>query len=215
MATVAQRAGAAVREIEDMTYELSLSTLQAEMIALFAHEIVEAGEIEHGSDVSMVRLADALERGSERTFAALTTVSSHLTSVLDHVSEVSTGIDRLSRLALNGRIELASVPDAGSIGTLFSDVERQVEDARTRLTSFQAVAAAAKDLEQAARHPAMNAPAELRAGAESLGGRRRRLTRSLRASDRTMRAAPSAGVSPDPLTRSSGAAVARTGRRDL
>ena len=169
VATVAQRAGAAVREIEDMTYELSLSTLQAEMIALFAREIAEAGEIEHGSDVSMVRLADALERGSERTFAALTTVSSHLTSVLDHVSDVSIGIDRLSRLALNGRIELASVPDAGSIGTLFSDVERQVEEARTRLTSFQAVAAAAEDLEQAARHPAMNAPAELRAGAESLG----------------------------------------------
>ena len=42
VATVAQRAGAAVREIEDMTYELSLSTLQAEMIALFAHEIVDA-----------------------------------------------------------------------------------------------------------------------------------------------------------------------------
>ncbi len=168
VATVAQRAGAAVREIEDMTYELSLSTLQAEMIAVFAHEIAEADEIQHDSDVSMVRLADALERGSERTFAALTTVSSQLTSVLDHVSEVSIGIDRLSRLALNGRIELASVPDAGSIRTLFSDVERQVEDARTRLTSFDAVAAAAKDLEQAARHRAMNAPAELRAGAEAL-----------------------------------------------
>ena len=168
VATVAQRAGAAVREIEDMTYELSLSTLQAEMIALFAHEIVDADEIKHGSDLSMVRLADALERGSERTFGALTTVSNQLTSVLDHVGEVSTGIDRLSRLALNGRIELASVPDAGSIRTLFSDVERQVEDARMRLTSFEAVAAAAKDLEQAARHPAMNAPAELRAGAEAL-----------------------------------------------
>ncbi len=87
--------------------------------------------------------------------------------MLDHISEVSSGIDRLSRLALNGRIELASVPDAGSIRTLFSDVERQVEDARSRLTTFDSIEAAAGDLRHAAEHPATDAPVQLRASAET------------------------------------------------
>ncbi len=168
VATVAQRAGDAVREIEDMTMELSMSTLQAEMIAGFAHEVLDAGEIRQGDDHSMLRLADALQRGSERTFAALNTVAGQLTSVLDHIGDVSTGVDRLSRLALNGRIELASVPDAGSIRTLFSDVERQVQDARTRLTTFDSIEATAQDLKRAAEQPAMNASALLRTSAEML-----------------------------------------------
>lgn len=168
VAKVAGRAAQAVREIEDMTLELSISTLQAEMISVFAHEMLRAGEIRHGADESMVRLGDALQGGVDRTFTALNTVANQLTDVLDHISDVGVGIDRLSRLALNGRIELASVPDAGSIRTLFSDVERQVQDARARLTTFDTVEASADELKGAAQHPAMDAPARLNAHAANL-----------------------------------------------
>ena len=39
VATVAERAANAVHEIEEMTFQLSLSTIQAETIAVFAHEL--------------------------------------------------------------------------------------------------------------------------------------------------------------------------------
>jgi hypothetical protein len=118
----------------------------------------------------MVALANALQRGSERTFAALKTVAHRLDEVIEHVEHVATGVSRLARLAINGRVELASVPNAGSISTLFSDVEHQVGDARERLAEFGVIGQAARDLEAAAGDDAMHAAAALRAGAANLIG---------------------------------------------
>jgi PAS domain S-box-containing protein len=168
VATVAERAAGAVHELEDMTFQLSLSTVQAEMIAVLAHELADEDEIQQGAASNMLGLADALQRGSDRTFAALKAVAQQLSDVLEHVGYVGRGIDRLGRLALNGRIELATVPDAGSISTLFSDVERQVGDARGRLAEFVTVEEAARDLERAAAHDAMHAAARLRSSAATL-----------------------------------------------
>jgi PAS domain S-box-containing protein len=168
VATVAERAASAVREIEDMTFQLSLSTVQAEMIAVFAHELADGEEIHEEAARNMLALADALQHGSDRTFAALTAVARQLSDVLEHVGHVGVGIDRLARLSLNGRVELASVPDAGSISTLFSDVERQVGDARQRLAEFATIEEVARDLERAAGHDAMHAAATLHDSAATL-----------------------------------------------
>ena len=168
VATVADRAAAAVREIETMTFELALSTIQSEMIAVFAHELADGDVITEDAARAMTRLADALQGGGSRTFESLNRVARQLAAVMEHVDSVSIGIERLSRLALNGRIELASVPDAGSIGTLFNDVELQVGDARDRLTAFDPVDAVAHDLQRAANHPAMHAPEQLHRAAETL-----------------------------------------------
>jgi hypothetical protein len=72
------------------------------------------------------------------------------------------------RATLNGRIELATVPAAGSISTLFSDVERQVRDARERLTEFGKIEQAARDLAHAADDDAMHAASRLYATARAL-----------------------------------------------
>ena len=82
---------------------------------------------------NMLGLADALQSGSERTFAALQTVALRLDEVLEHVDQIAAGVRRLARLALNGRVELASVPDADAIASLFVEVQQQVVDARARL----------------------------------------------------------------------------------
>ncbi len=156
VATVAERAARAVLDIEDMTLQLSLSTIQAEMVAVFAHELCAHPEIQTGAARNMLALADALKRGTDRTFSALGAVSQQLVDVLEHVDNVRVGIDRLARLALNGRIELASVPSAGSISTLFSDVESQVGDARDRLAEFGKIEQAARDLARAAGNDAMH-----------------------------------------------------------
>ena len=168
VAAVAERAALAVSEIEEMTFQLSLSTIQAETISVFAHEAARESDIDHTAAVNMVSLADALQRGSDRTFASLKAVAHQLSDVLEQVGLVGAAIDRLARLSLNGRVELASVPDAGSIGTLFSDVERQVIEARTRLSEFSLIADAAADLEAAADHDAMHAAARLHERAASL-----------------------------------------------
>ena len=107
-------------------------------------------------------------RGSERTFASFGSVAQRLTDVFSYVTQVGTGISRLARLSLNGRVELASVPDAGSISTLFSDVERQVSDARARLGEFATIGQAARDLQTVAHHEAVHAAARLHEGAVSL-----------------------------------------------
>ena len=167
VATVAERAAMTVREIEEMTFQLSLSTVQAEMIAVFAHELADHAETRIAAR-NMLRLSDALQRGSERTFAALGTTARHLLDVIEHVDQVAVGISRLARLALNGRVELASVPNAGSISTLFSDVERQVNEARQRLTEFATIGEAAHDLHAAASHDAMHVAARLHDSAEAL-----------------------------------------------
>ena len=168
VATVAQRAASAVGEIERMTFQLALSTIQTEMIAVFAHELSDGEDVSHAAAANMVALADALARGSDRTFAALKTVAHELDVVLEHVDRVSTGVSRLARLALNGRVELAGVPDAGSIATLFSDVERQVLDARGRLAEFMSIEQAAHDLKLAAGDDAMHAAGLLHANAKAL-----------------------------------------------
>ncbi len=167
VATVAERAARAVREIEEMTFQLSLSTVQSEMIAVFAQELADHPEI-HAVAGNMLRLSDALQRGSDWTFAALGTVAQQLSEVIEHVDEVAVGISRLSRLSLNGRVELASVPNAGSISTLFSDVESQVHDARGRLAEFTTIQQAAHDLQAAAGHEAMHAAARLHESAAEL-----------------------------------------------
>jgi aerotaxis receptor len=169
VATVVQQASSAVSEIEEMIFQLALSTVQAEMIAVFAHEIADEPTVSQSTSVNMIALADALQRGSDRTFAALAAVAQTLSSVVQHTEHVRTGIDRLARLSLNGRVELASVPDAGSISTLFSDVESQVIDARSRLTEFAEIQQSASELQRAANHDAMHAAKRLRKSAQTLG----------------------------------------------
>jgi aerotaxis receptor len=166
--TVVEQASSAVAKIEEMIFQLALSTVQAEMIAVFAHETAEEPTVRHSTSVNMVALADALQGGSDRTFATLATVARTLASVVEHTEHVRTGIDRLARLSLNGRVELASVPDAGSISTLFSDVESQAIDARTRLAGFAAIQQAADELQRAAHHDAMHAAERLRKSAQTL-----------------------------------------------
>jgi PAS domain S-box-containing protein len=168
VASVAERAGDAVRDIDEMTFQVALSTVQAEMIAVFAHELGDDAEVREETALTMIALSDALQRGSERTFAALNAVAQQLNGVVEHVSSVGTGVDRLARLSLNGRVEVASVRDADSISTLFLDVERQVGDARSRLGEFGTIAQAASDLERAASHDALHAASRLHACAESL-----------------------------------------------
>jgi len=168
VAAVAERAARAVREIEEMTFQLSLSTIQAEMIAVFAHELTDQPEIHQDAAANMLSLTNALQRGSDRTFAALKQVAQQLSDILEHVGRVGVGVDRLARLSLNGRVELASVPNAGSISTLFSDVERQVVEARGRLHEFATIEDAAHDLQRAAGHDALHAAARLHDSAATL-----------------------------------------------
>lgn len=168
VAAVAHHASVAMGEIEEMGFQLALSTVQAEMIAVFAHELAEDRDVSHGAASNMVALADSLQRGSDRTFEALGTAVRQLEEVIEHVEGVATGVDRLRRLALNGRIEVANVPEAGSISTLFSDVEDQVTDAKERLGEFRAIEQAARDLARAARDDAMHAAADLSASALTL-----------------------------------------------
>ena len=168
VAAVAERAAAAVREIEEMTFQLSLSTIQAETVAVFARELTDQPEIHQDAAANMLGLADALQRGSDRTFAALTQAAHQLSEILEHVEHVSGGVDRLARLSLNGRVELASVPNAGAISTLFSDVERQVVEARGRLNAFATIEDAAHDLQRAAGDDAIHAAAQLHHSATTL-----------------------------------------------
>ncbi len=168
VAVVAERAAEAVGKIDAMTFQLSLSTIQAEMIAVFAHESADDAEMSHDAARNMLALTDALQGGSEGTFSALHDTARSLEDVLEHVGHIATGVSRLARLALTGRVELASVPDAGSIGSLFSDVEEQVIDARARLGEFATIQQAATDLRAAAEHKAMHIAAQLRADAGAL-----------------------------------------------
>lgn len=168
VATVAQHAAAAVSEIETMTFQLALSTLQAEMVAVFAAEICEHEDVHNVAGTNLLRLSEALLTGSNRTFTALETAAAKLDQVLAHAQQISAGIGRLARLSLNGRIELATVPDAGTIGSLFSDVERQVIDARARLRQFDSIRQTAADLRAAAGDEAMHIAQALHAGAGRL-----------------------------------------------
>ena len=165
VASVAERAGAAVHDLDEMAFELSISAIQAEMVAVFAHQIAGSPELAATHAPSMLALADAVSRGSERTFASFGSVAERLTEVFSYVTQVGAGISRLARLSLNGRVELASVPDAGSISTLFSDVERQVSDARARLGEFATIDQAARDLQSVAHHEAVHAAVRLHEGA--------------------------------------------------
>jgi hypothetical protein len=151
-----------------MTFLVALSTVQSEMIAVFAHELADEHRVEKLTARNMAALSEALQAGSRKTFDALDTVVQELDTVIDHVTKVRVGIERLARLSLNGRVEVATVPDAGSIRTLFSDVERQIVEARDRLSELALIKQASRDLELASRHQARNAADRLQRGAEAL-----------------------------------------------
>ena len=168
VADVAERAGTAVRDLDEMAFDLSVSAIQAEMVAMFAHEIARSPELAATHAPSMLALSDALSRGSEQTFASFGVVAQRLADVFSYVQQVGHGVSRLARLSLNGRVELASVPDTGSISTLFIDVERQVSEARARLGEFATIGQAAQDLRSVARHEAAHAAAQLHEGALTL-----------------------------------------------
>ena len=165
VASVAERAAAAVRDLDEMAFHLSISAIEAEMVAMFAHQIASTPELTQTHAPSMLALSDTMSRGSEQTFTSFGHVAERLTEVFSYVTQVGLGISRLARLSLNGRVELASVPDAGLISTLFSDVERQVGDARARLSEFDAIGKAAQDLGGVARHEAVHAAERLHEGA--------------------------------------------------
>jgi PAS domain S-box-containing protein len=168
VAKVAELAASTVGNIDDMTFQVALSTVQAEMIAVFAHELTDEPEIQHSTAANMLALADGLQRGSDRTFAALKSVSEQIEDVIEHVGRVGVGIDRLARLSLNGRIEVAGVDDAGSIKTLFADVECQVRDARCRLAGIDETQRAAHELKRAASHDAEHAASRMYSSAAGL-----------------------------------------------
>ena len=161
VASVAAGASAVVEKIHEMTFELALLTLQTEMVAVFAHELAQDADGGRAAAASIAALTDALAREGDHALASLSSVSSQLHEMLARVALVATGLNRLARLALNGRIELAAVPDAGAIGTLFLDVGRQVAEARERLAEFKSIQRTAAELTSASTHPAMSAPRQL------------------------------------------------------
>jgi hypothetical protein len=153
-----------------MTFQLALMTIQSEMVAVFAHELAHDSGGDQAAAVNIACLTDALSRASDRTIASLNVVSHQLHEVLEHLGRVATGLRRLARLSLNGRVELATIPDAGGIGTLFTDVERQVDEARQRLAEFDTVKRTASEISAAANHPAMRVPGELHERALTFAG---------------------------------------------
>jgi PAS domain S-box-containing protein len=161
VATVAAGAAAVVEEIHEMTFQLALMTIQSEMVAVFAHELADDPAGEESAAANIACLTDALSRASDRTVMSLSAASQQLQDVLTHVDLVATGLSRLARLSLNGRVELATIPDAGAIGSLFTDVEHQVGEARERLTEFDTVKRTASEITAAANHPAMRVAGEL------------------------------------------------------
>ena len=85
VASVADRAGAAVRDLDEMAFDLSVSAIQAEMVAMFAHQIAGTPELAATHAPSMLALSDALSRGNERTFAPSASVAQRLVEVFSYV----------------------------------------------------------------------------------------------------------------------------------
>ena len=71
-----------------MTFQLALMTIQAEMVAVFAHELVDNPAGDQAAAVNIGCLTEALSRASDRTLASLKAVSDQLHDVLEHVELV-------------------------------------------------------------------------------------------------------------------------------
>lgn len=165
MAELARAAAEAVADIEAMVFRVAVSTIQAEMLALFAHELDTAG---HEREGDMAALAEALEAGLGRTGEALAAVADALRPVVPEVRRVRSDVELLGRLALNGSIEVARVPEATGAGELFAEIRREVEHTRAELADMAAVGAIARDLRAAARSADEHDASALRRAAAEL-----------------------------------------------
>ncbi len=158
---VAQQAASVVAEIHEMTFQLALMTIQSEMIAVFAKELADDPDGGRAAGRYIAALTDALSRETDKAVASLNAVSRQLRDVLAHVALIANGLRRLARLSLNGRVELANVPDADAIGALFTDIAQQVDQARDYLGAFDTIQRTSVELTTAANHPAIHEPVRL------------------------------------------------------
>jgi hypothetical protein len=158
MAQLGAAAASAVSDIETMVFRVAVSVVQAEMLAVFAHELTED---DHDAPANMAALVEALGDGLARTGEALTGVGDRLAALTPEIRAVLGDVQLLGRLALNGSIEVARLPEATATGELFHEVRAEVDRTRAELSGMLAVGDIVRDLRAAARDPRARALASV------------------------------------------------------
>ena len=152
----------AVELLGDMGFRIAIGKLQAEMIMVFARELLDGADDDDGHVADLSALLSCLTDGSERVISSLTSLDDAVGVLASDAARLQRDLDVLGALQINGRVEAARADGAGAVRDLFATIAEQVTEARGQMLEFRTVGAKRhlragndalrEDLDQARRH---------------------------------------------------------------
>ncbi|MGE3855863.1 MAG: PAS domain-containing protein [Dehalococcoidia bacterium] len=134
-----------VAELAELSFGLSVATLQSEMTAQYIEGLVaERGQsghdaARHSLSASVRALSEALRDGVGPALGTLTALAAHLGDIGGTLEQLQSEMRHLDALQVAGRVESARLANAGEFRVLFEDIRAQIGTAREQLEGLAAL----------------------------------------------------------------------------
>ena len=135
----------AIELLGDMGFRIAIGKLQAEMIMVFARELLDGVDGDGGHVADLSALLSCLTDGSERVICSLTSLDDAVATLVSDAARLQRDLDVLGALQVNGRVEAARDDGAGAVRDLFATIAQQVTEARGQMLEFRTVGAKRPD----------------------------------------------------------------------
>jgi len=134
-----------VEELNELSFGLSVATLQSEMTAQYIEGLVaERGQAGHDASrhslsAGVRALSEALRDGVGPALSTLTALAEHLGNIGGTLEQLQSEMRHLDALQVAGRVESARLANAGEFRVLFEDIRAQIGTAREQLEGLSAL----------------------------------------------------------------------------
>lgn len=124
----------AMELLADLGFRLSAAAVQVDVAVQFAGQVAREDDPRRREDLReiVVCLEDALTA----LMGSLTALEGHIAGLRTGVRHLATRLRTLGALQLAGRVEVASVPDAGGFAVLFDQVRERIAAAEVHLAAL-------------------------------------------------------------------------------
>jgi aerotaxis receptor len=139
----------AIEVLHELEFQISIATVQSEMAMFFAEEMrvgkAAAGlghNVREHLDQNVAVFLESLATAIDGVVQRLVVLDTELAGLGPDLSRLSSGLDTLRSLEINGRIEAARIGHVGGLDSLFADIAGRVGSACEQVAELVALAAA-------------------------------------------------------------------------
>ena len=139
----------AIEVLHELEFQISIATVQSEMAMFFGEEMrvgkAAAGlghNVREHLDQNVAVFLECLATAIDGVVQRLVVLDTELAGLGPDLSRLSSGLDTLRSLEINGRIEAARIGHVGGLDSLFADIAGRVGSACEQVAELVALAAA-------------------------------------------------------------------------